>query len=87
MQLEKIYKVTYKTWTDGCMGDYGHKTHFKGYYLNKEEAEAVYKEKDDRLGYYSRMNSGVFLEKKYAMMNDDGSFNKVTIHNTKIYPT
>lgn len=87
MQLDKVYKVTYQTWVDGCMGDYGHKTHFEGYYLDKEQAEAVYKEKDDRLGYYDRMCAGVTLEEIYAIMNDDGSFYKVTVGTDKKYPT
>ena len=78
-QICKIYRVIFQTWTDGQMGDYGHETLCEKFYLNKEEAERVVKNKNDSISIYQRMCSGMSLKEIDVIFNSDGSYQEVTI--------
>lgn len=79
MNSSKIYRVIQQTWIDGQMGDYGHETLFEKIYINKEEAERVFKERDSKITGYSRMCNGVSLKEIDVIFNSDGSYQEITI--------
>ena len=84
LQISKIYRVIYQTSIYDKMGNYGHRIHFEGNYINKEYAERVFKDQDGKIqGYQQRMFSGVFLKEIDVIFNSNGSYQEVTIDKEK----
>ena len=84
LQISKIYRVIYQTWTYDRLCDYGHQIHFEGSYINKEYAERVFKDQDEKIkGYQQRMFGGVSLKEVDVIFNPDGSYQEITIHKEK----
>ena len=65
------------------MGDNRYETHFEGNYINKEYAERIFKDKDDKICGYQRMCSGVSLKEINVIFNSDGSYQEITIDKKK----
>ena len=84
LQITKIYRVTFQTWIYDRLCNYGHQIKFEGSYINKEYAERVFKDQDDKIqGYQQRMCSGVSLKEVDVIFTPDGSYQEVTIAKEK----
>lgn len=83
-QITKIYRVTHQTWIYDKMGNHSYQTHFEGSYINKEYAERVLKDQDDKIrGYQQRMFGEVSLKEIDVIFNSNGSYQEITISKEK----
>lgn len=81
MEVSKIYRVIYQTWSDHDLGNDDYKTWFEGNYIDKEYAKYIYDIEKKKHG--SGTNHGVYLNEIDVIFNQDGSYQEITINNNR----